>query len=254
MSPNRHGVVVGALLSVLVVRGAVAQCPDGTAPPCRRGAPEAAATSRPPAERDRARTFLVLPFRNLSRSADYQWLVEASPTMLADALGQWTELTVVPDERLYPALRRHELHPGDVMDLASLRRVAAETGGGAGGEGGTIVWGAPPDASGRGPDPVPRRHGARRGVGGRRPDRARRAAEQHLTTVGRRARRGPQQPAAAAGGQSRARAAQPAERRLHRGAHGASGSRRAGLQRRRRPRGARRPRVSRPPAGGDADR
>src|SRR3989442_11339596 len=121
MSPNRHGAVVGALLSALVMRSAAAQCPDGTAPPCRRGAPEAAATSRPPAERDRARTFLVLPFRNLSRIADYQWLVEASPTMLADALGKWTELTVVPDERLYPALRRHELHPGDVMDLASLR-------------------------------------------------------------------------------------------------------------------------------------
>src|SRR3989441_12879433 len=129
MSPGRRGAVVGTLLSALVVRCARAQCPDGTAPPCTRGVARPAATSPPPAERDRARMFLVLPFRNLSRNADYQWLVEASPTMLADALGQWTELTVVPDERLYPALRRHELHPGDVMDLASLRRVAAETGG-----------------------------------------------------------------------------------------------------------------------------
>src|SRR2546425_575704 len=153
MSPNRHGAVVGALLSALVMRSAAAQCPDGTAPPCRRGAPEAAATSRPPAERDRARTFLVLPFRNLSRSADYQWLVEASPTMLADALGQWTELTVVPDERLYPALRRHELHAGDVMDLASLRRVAAETGGWRAGGGGNILSGGSPRAEGPGPAP-----------------------------------------------------------------------------------------------------
>src|SRR5881398_206057 len=119
MSPIRHGAVAGALLAALVVRSAGAQCPDGTAPPCRRGAPGAAATSPPPAERDRARTFLILPFRNLSRIPDYQWLVEASPTMLADALGQWTELTVVPDERLYPALRRHALQPGEVMDLAS---------------------------------------------------------------------------------------------------------------------------------------
>src|SRR5438034_9783410 len=118
MSPSRRSAVVGTLLSALAVRCAAAQCPDGTAPPCRRGATGAATTSPPPAERDRARTFLILPFRNLSRIADYQWLVEASPTMLADALGQWTELTIVPDERLYPALRRHELHPGDVMDLA----------------------------------------------------------------------------------------------------------------------------------------
>src|SRR5256886_3525477 len=156
MSPTRHGAVVGALLSALVVRSAGAQCPDGTPPPCTRGAVRPAASSPPPAERDRARTFLVLPFRNLSRSADYQWLVEASPTMLADALGQWTEVTVVPDERLYPALRRHELHPGDVMDLASLRRVAAETGGGAGGEGGIHGAGAPPPRGGRAlrpPDP-----------------------------------------------------------------------------------------------------
>src|SRR5205809_7768822 len=141
MSSGRHGAVIVALLSALVVRSAGAQCPDGTAPPCRRGAPGAATTSPPPAERDRARTFLILPFRNLSRIAAYQWLVEASPTMLADALGQWTELTVVPDERLYPALRRHALQPGEVMDLASLRRVAAETGGGTGGAGESLVAG-----------------------------------------------------------------------------------------------------------------
>src|SRR5437763_6139004 len=95
MSSGRHGAVIVALLSALVVRSAGAQCPDGTAPPCRRGAPGAATTSPPPAERDRARTFLILPFRNLSRIAAYQWLVEASPTMLPDELRLWTELCVV---------------------------------------------------------------------------------------------------------------------------------------------------------------
>src|SRR5206468_11361098 len=120
------------------------------------GAPGGAATARPPAERDGARAFLVLPFRNLSRGADYQWLAEASPTMLADALGQWTELTVVPDERLYPALRRHELHPGDVMDLASLRRVAAETGGWTAVTGEIIVTGARLHGRGRAYDVVTR--------------------------------------------------------------------------------------------------
>jgi len=183
MSPNRHGVVVGALLSALVMRSAAAQCPDGTAPPCRKGAPEGAATSRPPAERDRARTFLVLPFRNLSRSADYQWLVEASPTMLADALGQWTELTVVPDERLYPALRRHELHPGDVMDLASLRRVAAETGGWTAVTGEIIVTGARLHVSARAYDLVTRRQVARTTFEGRATDDVRRAYDQIATVL-----------------------------------------------------------------------
>src|SRR2546428_12366989 len=99
MSPNRHGAVVGALLSALVMRSAAAQCPDGTAPPCRRGAPETAATSRPPAERDPARTFLVLPFRNLSRLADYQWLVEASPTQPAAPLRRGTGVSGGPRAR-----------------------------------------------------------------------------------------------------------------------------------------------------------
>src|SRR6266550_2085418 len=183
MSPNRHGVVVGALLSALVMRSSAAQCPDGTAPPCRKGAPEGAATSRPPAERDRARPFLVLPFRNLSRSADYQWLVEASPTMLADALGQWTELTGVPDERLYPALRRHELHPGDVMDLASLRRVAAETGGWTAVTGEIIVTGARLHVSARAYDLVTRRQVARTTFEGRATDDVRRAYDQIATVL-----------------------------------------------------------------------
>src|SRR2546425_342705 len=183
MSPGRRGAVVGTLLSALVVRCARAQCPDGTAPPCKRGAAEAAVTSPPPAERDQARMFLVLRFRNLSRNADYQWLVEASPTMLADALGQWTELTVVPDERLYPALRRHELHPGDVMDLASLRRVAAETGGWTAVTGEIIVTGARLHVSARAYDLVTRRQVARTTFEGRATDDVRRAYDQIATVL-----------------------------------------------------------------------
>src|SRR3989454_1533126 len=183
MSPGRRGAVVGTLLSALVVRCAGAQRPDGRAPPCKRGAAEAAVTSPPPAERDRARMFLVLPFRNLSRNADYQWLVEASPTMLADALGQWTELTVVPDERLYPALRRHELHPGDVMDLASLRRVAAETGGWTAVTGEIIVTGARLHVSARAYDLVTRRQVARTTFEGRATDDVRRAYDQIATVL-----------------------------------------------------------------------
>src|SRR5256885_5849569 len=183
MSPSRHGPVFGALLAALVVRCAAAQCPDGTAPPCRRGTAGAAATSPPPAERDRARTFLVLPFRNLSRIAAYQWLVEASPTMLADALGQWTELTVVPDERLYPALRRHELKPGDVMDLAALRPVAAETGGWTAVTGEIIVTGERLHVSARAYDVVTRRQVARTTFEGRATDDVRRAYDQIATVL-----------------------------------------------------------------------
>src|SRR5437660_4005960 len=178
MSPGRRGAVVGTLLSALVVRPAGAQCPDGTPPPCTRAGPRVSSTPRPPTERDRARTFLILPFRNLSRIADYQWLVEAAPTMLADALGQWTELTIVPDERLYPALRRHELKPGDVMDLAALRRVAAETGGWTAVTGEIIVTGERLQVSARAYDLVTRRQVARTTFEGRATDDVRRAYDQ----------------------------------------------------------------------------
>ncbi len=107
---------------------AVAQCPDGTPPPC--SAPRRAPRRAPPPDpAQRRRSFLVLPFRNLSRAADQNWLIEGSPVLLADALSKRTEITVVPDERLYPALRRNGLTPGDVMDLGRVRRVAEETGG-----------------------------------------------------------------------------------------------------------------------------
>ena len=49
--------------------------------------------------------------------------------MLAEALGRWQGITVVPDERLYPALRRAGNAPGTVMEPARVPRVAEETGG-----------------------------------------------------------------------------------------------------------------------------
>ena len=77
----------------------------------------------------RGRSFLLLPFRNVTRSPDHEWLVEGSITLLADVLSQWQEVTAVPAERVMPALRRHGLTPGDVMDEDRVRRVAEETGG-----------------------------------------------------------------------------------------------------------------------------
>lgn len=102
-----------------------AQCPDGSPPPCRAGARRA---SRPvPPEAERRRLLVVLPFRNLSRSADDEWIVEGSTTMLGEALGRWRELAVVEDQRLYPVLRRLGVAPGTLLDPAQARRVAEDT-------------------------------------------------------------------------------------------------------------------------------
>jgi TolB-like protein/tetratricopeptide (TPR) repeat protein len=107
-----------------------AQCPDGTPPPCAAASVRAVSRSvTPPSAAERARRFLILPFRNVTRQQDQEWLVEGSTTMLSDALSRWQGITVVPDEKLYPALKRAGINPGGVADAPSVRRVAEETGG-----------------------------------------------------------------------------------------------------------------------------
>jgi TolB-like protein len=125
---NRSGLAV--TLSALVAvstRLAMAQCPDGTPPPCEARARVPRLT--PPAPAQRGRHFLVLPFRNLSHSPALEWLVEGSPTLLADALSRWQEISVVPDDRLFPALRRNGVQPGSIVEPVRARRLAEETGG-----------------------------------------------------------------------------------------------------------------------------
>jgi len=104
-------------------RVALAQCPDGSPPPCSGRSAGAV-----PSAADRGRRFLILPFRNLTRSPGQEWLIEGSPVLLGDALRQWQEIRVVPDERMYPALARLGLVPGTVLDIALIRRVAEATG------------------------------------------------------------------------------------------------------------------------------
>jgi TolB-like protein len=116
------GLVLGA------ARLAAWQCPDGTPPPCVNR-PRGATRVVPPPPSERARRFVVIPFRNLSRSPELEWLVEASTTLLGDVLGRWREITVVPEERLLPALQLARLAPGELADLRQLRRVAEATGG-----------------------------------------------------------------------------------------------------------------------------
>ena len=119
-------------VSLAAPSGVSAQCPDGSPPPCGvrpSVRPGVASVAAPPTASDRSRRFLILPFRNVSRQPDQDWLVEGSTTMLVDALGRWKGITVVSDERLYPALKRAGIVPGSVADVTLVRRVAEETGG-----------------------------------------------------------------------------------------------------------------------------
>ncbi len=136
MTMHYYGRPLQAMLAVTLLTAVfpvhlLAQCADGTPPPCAVavGRPAIVARDEPPAQDVRARSFLVLPFRNLTRTPELEWLIDGSVALFTDALGQWQELSVVPETRLYPAMRRHGLTSGEVMDEEVVRRMAAETGG-----------------------------------------------------------------------------------------------------------------------------
>lgn len=116
-----------ALALLIATQALEAQCPDGSPPPCAR-AQQAAARPVPP-KPERARHLMFLPFRNVTRRPEHEWLVAGAPLMLEQALGQFRDLSVVPDERLTAARRRLRMHADSVPDPAQLRHLAAETGG-----------------------------------------------------------------------------------------------------------------------------
>lgn len=123
MMPRTPALV--ALWLVAMAPAARAQCPDGSPPPC---APSRA--GRPvPAASDRPRHLMFLPFRNVTRRPEHEWLVSGAPLMLGQVLGQFRDLHVVPDERLNAARRRLRLPADSVPDATQLRSLAQETGG-----------------------------------------------------------------------------------------------------------------------------
>jgi TolB-like protein len=108
---------------------AQAQCPDGTPPPCS-AARRAATPAHPiPSPEARTRRFLLLPFRNVTRGAEQEWLVTGAPLMLGDALAQFRDLVVIPDEVITAARRRLSLPPDAAPDATQLKRLAEETDG-----------------------------------------------------------------------------------------------------------------------------
>lgn len=119
----RRLALAGVLL--LLAEPAWAQCPDGSPPPCAP-APRAAT---PPSPALRARQFVLLSFRNVTRRPEHEWLVTGAPLMLGQILGQFSDIGVVPEERLTSARRKLGIGSDAGADAAELRRLAAETGG-----------------------------------------------------------------------------------------------------------------------------
>src|SRR5215217_7874833 len=73
-----------------------AQCPNGTPPPCRTSATVARRVL--PALNER--TWIVVPFTNVTRAPDLDWLRDASVNLLSLDLSRWTDIVVIDDKRV----------------------------------------------------------------------------------------------------------------------------------------------------------
>jgi len=97
-----HGAVLA--LMVLGARDARAQCSDGSAPPCARARiASAAATRRDPPLDDK--TWIVVPFNNVTRAPDVDYLRDASVNLLYLDMSRWTDIRVVDDTRVADLMR-----------------------------------------------------------------------------------------------------------------------------------------------------
>jgi uncharacterized membrane protein YfcA/TolB-like protein len=100
LRPAVAPVVAGALL-LLMARPAQAQCPDGSPPPCRtatRPARSAPVSLNP-------RGWIVVPFTNVTRTPELEWLRDGAVNLLSTDLAKWNDLSVVPDKRVADLLR-----------------------------------------------------------------------------------------------------------------------------------------------------
>lgn len=88
----------------LVTNPALAQCADGTPPPCGRAASPVAAARRPNL-RLNERAWIVVPFTNATRAPDLDWLRDASVNLLSLDLSRWTDIVVVDDKRVTDLVR-----------------------------------------------------------------------------------------------------------------------------------------------------
>ena len=89
--------MIRRLLGLLLVgasAGLGAQCPDGALPPCRTAAPPRVTPVLD------ERTWIVVPFDNVARAADVDWLRDASVNLLYLELSRFSDIRVVDDERV----------------------------------------------------------------------------------------------------------------------------------------------------------
>lgn len=121
--------LLGVLLAAAPAAAAYAQCPDGSPPPCR-GITSAVTPVRRANPALDERTWIVLPFENVARAADIDWLRDASVNLLYLDLSKWRDIRVIDDERVADLMRdlpetRTQQTLGLQSGLAVARRAGA---------------------------------------------------------------------------------------------------------------------------------
>src|SRR5688572_28153128 len=121
--------IVALALGALPVRSAEAQCPDGSPPPCRSSAVATAPRRVNPPLDDR--TWIVVPFDNIAKAQDVDWLRSASVNLLYLDMSRWRDIRVIDDERVADLLRETpEVTSAQAMSLNSGLAVARRAGAG----------------------------------------------------------------------------------------------------------------------------
>ncbi|MEK6610121.1 MAG: hypothetical protein AABZ35_04285 [Gemmatimonadota bacterium] len=122
--------LLGVLLAAAPAAAAYAQCPDGSPPPCR-GMTSAVTPVRRANPALDERTWIVLPFENVTRAADMDWLRDASVNLLYLDLSKWRDIRVIDDERVADLMREvPETRTQQTLGLQSGLAVARRAGAG----------------------------------------------------------------------------------------------------------------------------
>lgn len=92
---------VGMLLSA-VSTTASAQCPDGAPPPCKGAVPAVMRRANPALN---PKGWIVVPFANVMKAQELDWLRDASVNLLTLDMSRWTDVNVVSDKRVGDLVR-----------------------------------------------------------------------------------------------------------------------------------------------------
>lgn len=120
-----------AAISFLATSALHAQCPNGTPPPCdSRQTAELTLIKRAAPRALDDHTYIVLPFSNVTRAPDVEWLSDAAVNMLSMDLARWQDIKVIDDRRVADYLREVPRPAGSRLSMNDAQAVARRAGAG----------------------------------------------------------------------------------------------------------------------------